>query len=583
MALKLADRVQETTSTSGTGTLNLAGAVTGYQSFVTGIGSGNQTYYCIYDNTAGVWEVGTGTVTAGTPNTLSRTTIYSNSSGTTLPISLAGNPSSVFCVYTASKTVNLDINNNANILTYVPNTATTTGTLNVGDGTYNFSQSGQIATFAAADNVVNGINVQNTSSSNTAYSSVQVGANNYNTGYFLEIGTNSSTYNYSAAGYPNNNANQPNANYIESNMADLSIITWNANNIHFIQNASVSTTDSMTLFYSGGVSLGGNPDPGLGTLYANNVYLGFNSTIASGTTLVLTNSSLAYQRVVGTTNQTIKLPDATTMYQGIAFTIDNDATGTINIVDNASAMVDTVVSGAVDILVLVDNSTVAGTWVAYSYLPSSYDFNYASANFGGAVISNTTYQGNPVQSGYGGTGLNTFSGANNALYSTGASTLTAGTLPVLAGGTGRTTFTSNGVLVGNGTSGLNVTTAPSSANTFLQWTGTNFVWGAPQSQDPALPFYFTFEGPITTTSYGYAVADGVYINQLLTVAPSDTWFVGVEGEIYVTETATPTTTYTQLITTNNTYTSDVRFFSYVEIDPYATVTLSGANMEICGF
>ena len=48
MALVVADRVQETTTTSGTGTLSLAGAVAGYRTFVSGVGSGNTTYYTRY-------------------------------------------------------------------------------------------------------------------------------------------------------------------------------------------------------------------------------------------------------------------------------------------------------------------------------------------------------------------------------------------------------------------------------------------------------------------------------------------------------------------------------------------------------
>ena len=51
MALAFADRVQETTTTSGTGTVTLAGAVSGYQSF-SAIGNGNTTYYTIVDGTA---------------------------------------------------------------------------------------------------------------------------------------------------------------------------------------------------------------------------------------------------------------------------------------------------------------------------------------------------------------------------------------------------------------------------------------------------------------------------------------------------------------------------------------------------
>ena len=102
MALVLADRVQESTTTSGTGTLTLAGASTGYKTFSSGIGNTNTTYYVIFDQTANVWEAGVGTVGAGT---LTRDTVFSNSSGTTAKISFAGNSSNVWCDYLATQSV----------------------------------------------------------------------------------------------------------------------------------------------------------------------------------------------------------------------------------------------------------------------------------------------------------------------------------------------------------------------------------------------------------------------------------------------------------------------------------------------
>ena len=78
MALVLNDRVKETSITTGTGTLNLAGAVSGFQTFVAGIGNSNVTYYAIVNDSGTEFEIGIGTVTDASPDTLSRTTIFLN-------------------------------------------------------------------------------------------------------------------------------------------------------------------------------------------------------------------------------------------------------------------------------------------------------------------------------------------------------------------------------------------------------------------------------------------------------------------------------------------------------------------------
>jgi hypothetical protein len=103
MPLVVKDRIKETSTTSGTGTLTLAGAATGFRSFAD-IGNGNTTYYSIVDVTAGTWEVGIGTyTTSGT--TLSRDTVLSNSLGTTAKINFAANVKDVFVTYPATKAV----------------------------------------------------------------------------------------------------------------------------------------------------------------------------------------------------------------------------------------------------------------------------------------------------------------------------------------------------------------------------------------------------------------------------------------------------------------------------------------------
>ena len=111
MALVLNDRVKETSTTTGTGTLNLAGASVGFVTFVAGIGNSNTTYYAIHEQGTNNWEVGIGTVTDATPDTLARDTVLSNSLGNTSKINFSGTLD-VFCTMPASKTGYLDSSGN---------------------------------------------------------------------------------------------------------------------------------------------------------------------------------------------------------------------------------------------------------------------------------------------------------------------------------------------------------------------------------------------------------------------------------------------------------------------------------------
>jgi hypothetical protein len=105
MALVVKDRVQETTTTTGTGTVTLAGAVTGFQDFSV-IGDGNTCYYAITSGSD--WEVGLGTYTAS-GTTLSRDTILeSSNSGSAITLA---DTSNVFVTYPAEKSGHKDATN----------------------------------------------------------------------------------------------------------------------------------------------------------------------------------------------------------------------------------------------------------------------------------------------------------------------------------------------------------------------------------------------------------------------------------------------------------------------------------------
>ena len=102
MAFVLKDRVKETTTTTGTGTVTLAGAVPGYQSF-SAIGNTNSTYYTIAGQGSTEWEVGIGTYTSS-GTTLSRDTVLASSNSGSL-VNFSSGTKDVFCDYPAGRAV----------------------------------------------------------------------------------------------------------------------------------------------------------------------------------------------------------------------------------------------------------------------------------------------------------------------------------------------------------------------------------------------------------------------------------------------------------------------------------------------
>jgi hypothetical protein len=102
MALVLADRVKETTTTTGTGTVTLLGASTGFQSFAA-VGDANTTYYTIAGQTTSEWEVGIGTyATSGT--TLARTVVLSSSNSGSA-VNFSAGTKDVFVTYPSERAV----------------------------------------------------------------------------------------------------------------------------------------------------------------------------------------------------------------------------------------------------------------------------------------------------------------------------------------------------------------------------------------------------------------------------------------------------------------------------------------------
>lgn len=352
MALVLADRVQENTTTSGTGPVTLTGAVFGFQTFAV-VGNGNSCYYTIVDG--GAWEVGIGTYFTAGP-ILTRTNVLSNSNGNTAPITLSADVKNVFLTYPAGKSVNVDETTGVTL----PGALTLNGTIN-----------------ANSNGLVGG--------------------------------------NLSSNQFVPSNGSGAQVNSLRDGFVTINVGTG----------GTVSKTSTFDIN---------------GNLRTNSVAQAIEITTASGTLKSLTAASPHFQILVGTGVQTMRLPDATSLATGSTWTFDNDSTGGLTVADFAGSTVEVVPPGGYSTVFLEVNGTVAGEWGRYGMLPAEVNWGTNSLDLGGStIVTNGIWQGTPVAGGYGGTGLNTFSAANNALYSTGATTLTAGTLPIAAGGTGSTT------------------------------------------------------------------------------------------------------------------------------------------------
>ena len=113
MALVLNDRVKETTTTTGTGTFTLAGAVTGFETFGSGVGNSNTTYYAVTLPGSSEFEVGLGTLNSDS-STLARTTVISSSNSDNA-VNFSAGTKTIFCTIPASKSVFLDASGNATL------------------------------------------------------------------------------------------------------------------------------------------------------------------------------------------------------------------------------------------------------------------------------------------------------------------------------------------------------------------------------------------------------------------------------------------------------------------------------------
>lgn len=326
MALVLNDRVLETTAVTGTGPATLLGASSGFQSFLTGIGASNTTYYCIVNpNVASEWEVGLGTLNVGATE-LTRTTVY-KSSNADAAVNFTAGTKTVFGTYPSSRSVNQAADSSVSVPgTFTANgdiTSTTGGVITNAASTFNGTATVTSATnspftvnngvtgtpfptsvgsFFGTTNTFAQLTVQNKSSGTSASSDFVVYADNAtsSTNYF-DLGINSSGYAdaaYTAVG--------PLDSYALNTNGNLALITATAGkSIKFFQGGTLAANEIARFAPTTNNLLVGTTSDGAGTskMRVNGVIESMSGGIKFPSGQVQTNAATMYPITVdvGTT------------------------------------------------------------------------------------------------------------------------------------------------------------------------------------------------------------------------------------------------------------------------------------------
>jgi hypothetical protein len=369
MALVLKDRVQETSTTTGTGTLTLAGAVTQFQTFSAAVGNGNTTYYTIYNAGGTEWEVGLGTVGAGT---LARTTVLA-SSNAGAAVNFTGTLY-VFGDYPADKAVYEDASGN------VTGYAISGGTINntvIGGTT---PVAGTFTDLTANDDVILGSSNSDTLAVNgrittdlepNANNSKDIGTNgrNWRDAFF---GRTLHTVNLELTGTTSFDGAQGTSGQVLTSAGTGATPTWTT--------PTTGTVTSVDLTASTGISVSGGPITGSGSITVTNTapmtYPGAGipnstgtawgtsyTTSGSGTVVALATAPALNTPVVTNYTETLFAPSA-----GSSFTVDlaNGTVQRLSLNANGTITLPSSVAGKSFVIIVTYSGAFTLTWAGGS-------------------------------------------------------------------------------------------------------------------------------------------------------------------------------------------------------------------------
>ena len=175
----------------------------------------------------------------------------------------------------------------------------------------------------------------------------------------------------------------------------------------------------------------------------NNYAPGLTTTSTASGTTTLSVSSSHFQRFTGTLNQTVKMPDETTVPASQSYVIDNDSTGTITLQDSAGGSLGAVVPGMAGYLYNENNSAATGNWSGYMYVPGAgpggqITWGTSGLSMGNQTITNSIWNGSTINVAYGGTNNTTYTNGQ-IIYYDGSKLTSLANSGVTAGSYGNTT------------------------------------------------------------------------------------------------------------------------------------------------
>ena len=450
MALVLADRVQDVTTTTGTGTITLANTPpTGFQSFAV-IGNGNTTYYAIYGGNN--WEVGIGTYTSiGT--TLSRDTVLSSSNSGSL-VNFGSGDKAVFVTYPAEKSVNEDAAGNVNInITGSAASATRATNLAAGAaGSVPYQTAANTTAFvAAASGVLVGGTTPSfsttptlTGTNFTAIPNAALSNNSVTVGTTaISLGATSLTL----AGLTSVTLTQDPALDLQAATKQY-VDTQVSAGIHFHQPVRVEAPLNLNATYSNGTAGVGATLTNAGTQAA---------LVLDGVTVSVADRVLVYEQTDQTENGIYVVTTVGSGSTNWVLTRSSDTDTYVNaspegLSEGSTFFVQQGTTGAGETYTCNTQGTIVFGTTDITFAQISSAAIYSAGT--GLTLTGTQFSlTSPVATTLGGTGLTTFGASNRAIFSSGTNTLTAGTLPSAAGGTGHTTYTDGQLLIGKSSDG----------------------------------------------------------------------------------------------------------------------------------